>query len=214
MQTFPKGSLKCLAYFQVPYCCAGCETLSFMEFLLQLHFYPMNLALIRSTACFAAAAFFAGYSSFANATEVIRYKLPDPSFPISAAVEVPAGAGTIYVSGKVPPLVNSAKPNTDPEAFGGDTEGQTVAVLRDLEAQLKEMQLTMADVVKMQVFLVADPAKGSRMDFAGFMRGYRQFFGTPNQPNLPARSVFQAAGLANPAWYVEIEVVAVRAGKR
>ena len=59
----------------------------------------------------------------------------------------------------------------------------------------------------------ADPAKGNKMDFAGFMRGYTQFFGTAAQPNLPARSAFQIAALANPAWYVEIEVVAVRATK-
>ncbi len=68
----------------------------------------------------------------------------------------------------------------------------------------------MSDVIKMQVFLVGEPAKGGKMDFAGFMAGYTQFFGTPAQPNLPSRSVFQVAGLANPGFLVEIEVVAVR----
>ena len=62
----------------------------------------------------------------------------------------------------------------------------------------------------MQVFLVADPGKENRMDFAGFMEGYTQFFGTPQQPNLPARSVMAVAGLVNPGWLVEIEVTAVR----
>jgi enamine deaminase RidA (YjgF/YER057c/UK114 family) len=62
----------------------------------------------------------------------------------------------------------------------------------------------------MQAFLVADPAKDNRMDFAGFMEGYTQFFGTPQQPNLPSRSVMTVAGLVNPGWLVEIEVTAVR----
>ena len=75
------------------------------------------------------------------------------------------------------------------------------------------MGLSMSDVIKMQVFLVKDPAKGNKMDFAGFMKGYTQFFGTAEQPNLPARSAFEIAALANPAWLVEIEVVAVRGGK-
>jgi enamine deaminase RidA (YjgF/YER057c/UK114 family) len=48
------------------------------------------------------------------------------------------------------------------------------------------------------------------MDFPGFMEGYTQFFGTEEQPDLPTRSVFEVAGLANPSWPVETEVVAVR----
>jgi len=68
----------------------------------------------------------------------------------------------------------------------------------------------MGDVVKMQVFLVGDPGKEGKMDFAGFMDGYTQFFGTKEQPNLPSRSVVQVAGLASPAFLVEIEVTAVR----
>jgi len=42
------------------------------------------------------------------------------------------------------------------------------------------------------------------------MESYRQFFGTTEQPNLPARSAMKVAGLANPGWLVEIEVTAVR----
>ena len=94
-----------------------------------------------------------------------------------------------------------------------ELEDRRVAVLKSIDEQLKSMNLTMGDVVKMQVFLVADPAKGNKMDFAGFMRGYTQYFGTEAQPNLPSRSAFQIAALANPAWYVEIEVVAVRQPK-
>jgi enamine deaminase RidA (YjgF/YER057c/UK114 family) len=72
------------------------------------------------------------------------------------------------------------------------------------------MHLGMGDIVKMQAFLVGDPAKGGKLDFEGFMQGYTQFFGTPAQPNLPARSAMQVAALANPGFLVEIEVTAVR----
>ena len=145
--------------------------------------------------------------------EVTRYKIPGSSFPISNAVEVSPGVSTVYLSGKVPAMLDKSKPATDPAAYGGDTEGQTVNVLKSIEAQLKSMGLSMSDVIKMQVFLIKDPAKGNKMDFAGFMKGYTQFFGTAEQPNLPARSAFEIAALANPAWLVEIEVVAVRGGK-
>ena len=62
----------------------------------------------------------------------------------------------------------------------------------------------------MHVYLAGDPAKGGKMDFAGFMAGYTQFFGTKEPPNLPARSAMQVAALAAPTALVEIEVVAVK----
>ena len=62
----------------------------------------------------------------------------------------------------------------------------------------------------MRVFLVADPAKDGKMDFAGMMAGYNQFFGTADQPNKPARITVQIAGLASPGSLVEIEAQAVK----
>jgi enamine deaminase RidA (YjgF/YER057c/UK114 family) len=57
------------------------------------------------------------------------------------------------------------------------------------------------------VFLGGDPAKGGRMDFAGILEAYSQHFGTKEQPNLPARSTVQVAGLVAPGMLVEIEVI-------
>jgi enamine deaminase RidA (YjgF/YER057c/UK114 family) len=68
------------------------------------------------------------------------------------------------------------------------------------------MGLGFGDVVKMNVFLVGDSATG-KMDFKGFMEAYTRFFGTADQPNLPARSAVQVAGLAAPGVLVEIECV-------
>jgi enamine deaminase RidA (YjgF/YER057c/UK114 family) len=148
--------------------------------------------------------------TFACASEVVRHKLPNNStFPIAAAVEVPAGATTVYLSGMVPPVADTAAPANTVAAYG-NTQVQTVSVLKAIEGQLKAIGLTMGDVVKMQVFLVGDPAMEGRMDFGGFMKGYSEFFGTESQPNLPVRSTMQVAALANPGFLVEIEVTAVR----
>lgn len=143
------------------------------------------------------------------AADVVRHKIPNSTFPISAAVEVPAGKTLVFLSGAVPPVADITAPKDTPQAYG-DTRTQTVGVLTSIDKQLKGMGLSLGDVVKMQVFLVGDPAKGGKMDFAGFMAGYTQFFGTPAQPNLPSRSAMQVAGLASPNFLVEIEVTAVR----
>jgi len=145
----------------------------------------------------------------AAAQDVVRHRTPGSSFPIAAAVEVPAGKTLVFVSGMVPRVTNEQAPRNSIASFG-DTKTQTVSVLQAIEAALGRMNLAMKDVVKMQVFLVADPGKDNRMDFAGFMEGYTQFFGTAEQPNLPSRSVVAVAGLVNPGWLVEIEVTAVR----
>ncbi len=149
---------------------------------------------------------FAALPLCAHAEGIIRHKM-DSDFPIAKAVEVPAGKATVYVSGMVPSPVD-AKADPKTAAAWGDTKTQTVSVLNNIDAALKSMNLTMGDVVKMQVFLVAPDDKS--IDFSGFMDGYRQFFGTTAQPNLPARSAMVVDALVNPHWLVEIEVTAVR----
>lgn len=145
----------------------------------------------------------------AAAQDVVRHRTPGSNFPIAMAVEVPAGATTVMVSGMVPAVADANAPRNSLAAFG-DTRAQTVSVLTRIEASLRSIGLSLADVVRMQVFLVGDPGRGGRMDFEGFMAAYTEYFGTAAQPNLPARSVMQVAGLVNPGWLVEIEVTAVR----
>ncbi|WP_282827403.1 RidA family protein [Pelomonas sp. V22] len=142
-------------------------------------------------------------------TGVIRHKIPNSDFPIAAAIEIPPGKTLVLLSGAVPPVADDKAEKGSLAAYG-DTRTQTVGTLKSIERSLKGLGLTMADVVKMQVFLVGDPAKAGKMDFDGFMAGYREFFGTAAQPNLPTRSVMQVAGLVAPGWLVEIEVMAVR----
>ena len=113
---------------------------------------------------------------------------------------------TYYISGQVPPPVNKDADPASPQAYG-DVTTQTVGVLNRIKGILEGFGLGMGDVVKMQVFLVHDAR--APMDFKAFMEGYTQFFGGA-QPNLPARAVVQVAGLSNPGWLVEIEVVAAK----
>jgi enamine deaminase RidA (YjgF/YER057c/UK114 family) len=146
--------------------------------------------------------------ALAGAQNIVRHKIPGSDFPIAQAVSIPPGATIHFISGQVPPLLDkSADPNS--LAAFGDTKAQTVGVLKKIRDVLQGMGMGMGDVVKMQVFLVGDPAKANRGDVAGFMEGYTQFFGGA-QPNLPARAVFQVAGLSNPGWLIEIEVVAAK----
>jgi enamine deaminase RidA (YjgF/YER057c/UK114 family) len=128
--------------------------------------------------------------------------------PIAATVALPANARMLYVSGQVPDAVNPAAPQGSVERYG-DTEAQTRSVLGKVEKLLATHGMGMGDVVMMRVFLVAPPGQ-SRMDFAGMMRGYRAYFGTPQQPNKTARSTMQVAGLVDPGFLVEIEVTAAR----
>jgi enamine deaminase RidA (YjgF/YER057c/UK114 family) len=148
--------------------------------------------------------------TLALSQDVIRHKLPNGNtFPISAAVEVPAGKTLVFLSGMVPPVSDPKAPKDSPAAYG-DTKTQTIGVLNSIKSSLEGMHLTMGDVIKMQAFLVGVPDKGGKMDFEGFMQGYTQFFGTTAQPNLPVRSAMQVAALAGPGFLVEIEVTAVR----
>jgi enamine deaminase RidA (YjgF/YER057c/UK114 family) len=142
----------------------------------------------------------------ACAQDLVRHKYPGSDFPIAMAVEIPAGKKLVFVSGSGPALADK---NAKGYAAYGDTATQTASTLEAIQANLKLLKLDMKDVVKMQVFLVGDPTKEGRMDFAGFMQAYRKHFGTAEQPNLPARTTVQVAGLPNPGWLVEIEVTVV-----
>lgn len=157
---------------------------------------------------FCIAALLASIPAVAGAQGIVRHKIPNSDFPIAQAVTIQPGTTIHFISGQVPPVVDKAVDANTIAAFG-DTKTQTVGVLNRIKDILQGMGLGMGDVVKMQVFLVGDPAQGGRADVTGFMAGYTQYFGG-TQPNLPARAVMQVAALSNPGWLVEIEVVAAK----
>ena len=130
-------------------------------------------------------------------------------FPIARAVEVPAGKTIIFHSGTTPaPLDPKAEAGT--AAYWGDTKTQALSTFARIKESLDSLGLTFGNTVAMTVYLVGDPAKGGRMDFEGFMEAYRQYFGTKEQPNLPARSTVQVVALASAGMLVEIEIQLVK----
>ncbi|HEX8123973.1 MAG TPA: RidA family protein [Allosphingosinicella sp.] len=149
-------------------------------------------------------------ASAAQAKEVRR--LGPAESPISSSAEAPAESRLVYISGTVPDAVDPSAPAGSVQRYG-DTAAQTRSVLRKIEAQLKQHGMGLGDIVMMRVFLIAPPGQ-ARMDFGGMMTAYREFFGTAAQPNKPARSTLQAAGLVDPGWLVEIEATAAKAGRK
>jgi enamine deaminase RidA (YjgF/YER057c/UK114 family) len=140
----------------------------------------------------------------ASAQNVTRIPLPPSQNPSNADLPLSGAvwAGdTLYVSGWLDPDIK-----THP-----DTESQTVGILKDIQKLLESQNLTMGDVVMMHVYLGADPAKDGKMDYRGMMVGYKQFFGTKDQPNKPARTTVQVVLPAGErGGLVEIDLIAVR----
>src|SRR5277367_4028753 len=119
-----------------------------------------------------------------SAQESKRIPLPPSQNPSNADLPVSAAAWAgdmLYISGWLDP---DLKTHTD-------TTSQTVGLIKDIQKFLESQKLTLSDVVMMHVYLGGDPAKDGKMDFAGMMAGYTQFFGTKDQPNKPARTTVQ-----------------------
>ena len=135
------------------------------------------------------------FMSGANAADVMHNQ-ENAKAPFASSVMVPTGYSMYFISGST--------------GKGDDTATQTAATLASLKAQLAKQGLNFSDVVQAHVFLVGDPAKGGKMDFAGMNSSWFKEFGTPEQPNKPARAAFQVAALAGSSDLVEIEFIAVK----
>jgi 2-iminobutanoate/2-iminopropanoate deaminase len=142
--------------------------------------------------------------------EIVRIQR-NPQAIILEAARVNAGADTIYLSGQLPSPLDPAMPMsavTSVEQMG-DTRQQTISTLGKIRDILATQGFTMADVVKLTLMVAADPRTGA-MDFAGANAGFREFFGTAENPSTVARSTFQVAALVGPYYLIEIEAIAAR----
>ena len=147
-------------------------------------------------------------SAQANAQAVNRITNPPPALILSGAI-VPPGAEIFHLSGQLAAPIDASKPATSVEAFG-DTRTQTISIFTKIKAILEKQGYKMSDVFKLTVFVTAAPNMAGKMDFAGFNDGYKQFFGTAENPNLVARSTVQVAALAGPNFLIEIEATAAK----
>ncbi len=141
----------------------------------------------------------AAISTGANAQEIERI---DEGRHFYSTIEVPAGADSLYVSGKGPGAIN---PDAEGVARFGTTEQQARSTFERIKESVEKAGWSMSDIVMVRVYLVADPEMG-KMDFSGFNTAYREFFGTDENPNKPVRAVVEISGLAVDGWLVEIDV--------
>jgi len=164
----------------------------------------MNWKQVLGTAVLAA--ILSGVTGYAPAQTTVKH-IQTANSPIAKAVWA---GDTLYVSGQLASPVTPPDPAKGTPAAYGDTKAQATSEIQKIQTILKEQGLTLGDVVMMHVYLAGDPAKDGKLDFAGLQAAYTQFFGTPDQPNKPARAAMQVAALAAPWALVEIEVIAVR----
>lgn len=141
----------------------------------------------------------------AAAQNVQRNAFPGGSTLLLESVTVSPGARTVYVSGHVADPLDAAKP----KAGFGDTRTQTISTLRRIDQALQRQGMSIKDVIRLTIYVVADPALG-QPDYAGMNAGYREFFGTAANPHVVARSAFEIKGLQIPGLLLEIDAVAAR----
>lgn len=147
-------------------------------------------------------------STSATAHDIIRHA--QPNVPVATSVLVPAGVDLIFVSGMLPDVADPTAPMGSVERLG-DTATQAKSVLGKIARELEGFGLTMADIVRMNVFLVGDPRKNGEVDLQGLMQAYIHLYGMRAlEKNLPARTTVQVAGLPAAGALVEIEVIAAR----
>ena len=84
----------------------------------------------------------------------------------------------------------------------GDLGAQSEQVFKNLKLALEAAGATMADVVKMNTYLVAEVSQ----DDLPKMRAVRERYMSKDKP--PASTLVVVSRLARPGWLIEIEVVA------
>ena len=154
----------------------------------------LKLALVLSTALLVSA----------GAANAQPKRVGAPTAGIATLVAVPQDYETYYVAGTTASAPGAGIPATM------DSKAQTTVILGKIKDILAAEGLGMGDVVMMRVYMVGVPSKNGQMDNGGMNEAYRTFFGTPEQPNKPARATIQVAALGSPTTLVEIEVQAVK----
>jgi 2-iminobutanoate/2-iminopropanoate deaminase len=160
----------------------------------------------------AALAIATALATTADAAEINRIG-NTPQANILTGVIVPPGAEVFHLSGQLASPIDPSKPATSVADFG-DTKTQTISIFNKIKAILAAQGYAMSDIFKLTVFVTAAPNMEGKMDFAGFNAGYREFFGTAENPNKVARSTVQVAGLAGPNFLIEIEATAAKMPKK
>lgn len=130
--------------------------------------------------------------------------------PMSTSVLVPAGVDLVFISSALPDAADPSAPAGSAKRFG-DTATQAKSVLGKISKELEGYGLTLADVIRLNVYLVGDPQKKGEVDYQGLMNAYLGLYGMRSlEKNQPARTTVQVAGLPIPGVLVTIEAIAAR----
>lgn len=143
------------------------------------------------------------------ASPILRYPNVSKDAVTSRAVEIPAGASTVLLSGQTPAPSDPRAPIYSP-AYWGDMETQTRAVFSKLDGTLAGLNLHMSDVASLRIYLTGDPSRQGQPDLEGFGRAYAATFHAHADTKLPVRTVVTVAALGHPGVMIEVEALAVR----
>lgn len=124
---------------------------------------------------------------------IVCDKVARATGPYSCGNRVKTGTDLIFVSGQVAEDING---NT---VGKGDIVRQTEQVLTNMQNVLAVCGASLADVVKVTVFLRNMENRGAVAEVR------KRFF----KDNLPASTLVEVNKLANEDWLIEIEAVAV-----
>ena len=108
-----------------------------------------------------------------------------------------SGGTTIYIAGQV------ASDASGKLIGEGNLEAQAEQVFKNLKAAVEAAGGTMADLVKMNVYLVAEVGA----EEVPKLRAVRERYVNAAQP--PASTLVVVSRLARPGWLIEIEAIAV-----
>src|SRR3954462_6760443 len=152
---------------------------------------------------------FAACVAAAGTPAAAQVKHIQPATPGGIASGVWVG-DMFYLSGQLPTPVTPADREKGTAAVYGNTQEQAENTFTKIQTLLKEQGLGMGDVVMMRVYMAGDPAMGNKADTVAMNAAYNKFFGTPEQPNKPARATVQVAALVAAGAMLEVEVQAAR----
>jgi len=126
----------------------------------------------------------------------------------SDSVTVAPGSALFFTWGVTPsPRAKAiARGETgEPGSRYGDTYAQARALMTQLTDDLREVGLSLRDVVAVRANLVAEP----ELDMEGWNKAFSEFFGNATNPHKPARTTIGISRLFHPDYLAEVEFVAV-----
>lgn len=112
----------------------------------------------------------------------------------SHAIEVPAGARTLFLSGQLGIAADGTVPP--------DAAGQAELIFQAIARILAEAGMMVADLVRLNAYVV------DRADLSAYMAVRDRFVADPP----PASTLLLVAGFTRPEFRLEVEAVAARAG--